>query len=64
MHCLLGDSDNVLSDWLHVPVKTSSQTSSVFDFRHVFFLKEFLSVNLDQRSREHLPKSLSLTFKF
>lgn len=39
-HCLLGGSDNVLSDWLHVPVITSSQNSSVFDFRHYFFKKK------------------------
>lgn len=35
-HCLLDDSDNVLSDWLHVPVITLSQSSSVFDFRPFF----------------------------
>lgn len=58
-HCLLGGSDNVLSDWLHVPVITSSQNSSVFDFRHYFFKKKCHLVNLDQTIREHLAKSLS-----
>ena len=54
-HCLLDDSDNVLSDWLHVPVITLSQSSSVFDFRP--FFKE---VSFDELGPEN---SWALTYK-